>query len=184
MGNTPQDFDFADWFGNVGAPEESVDVYTRTDLIGEITALQRRISEADEASGAVGERSLEDEMSDEEAKLAELLEAFQLSRVTFYLRGLSQEERIFIRKAHEASGQPDHAFALRCVAKSVVALRRPGTDRTPTTLRLGDIEKLHRQLGEGQMSSLFQAYQQATSGVPQVDADFLLRRSGQGDSPE
>lgn len=184
MGNTPQDFDFADWFGNVGAPEESVDVYTRTDLVGEITALQRRISEADEATEAVGERSLEDEMSPEEEKLAELLEAFQLSRVTFYLRGLSQEERISIRKAHEASGQPDHAFALRCVAKSVVALRRPGTDRTPTTLRLGDIEKLHRQLGEGQMANLFQAYQQATSGVPQVDADFLLRRSGQGDSPE
>lgn len=184
MGNTPQDFDFADWFGNVGAPEESVDVYTRTDLVGEISALQRRLSEEDAAADAVGERSLEDPMSAEEEKLAELLEAFRLSRVTFYLRGLSQEERIAIRKAHEASGQPDHAFSLRCVAKSVVALRRPGTDRTPTKLRLGDIEKLHRQLGEGQMAKLFNAYLQATNGVPQVDADFLLRRSGQGDSQE
>lgn len=179
---SPQEFDFADWFGDIGVPEESVDVFTRADLVGEIQNLQRRIEEHDAAQQV--ERSLSDEMSDEEARLAELLEEFNAGRVTFYLRGLTQDERNEIREAHEEAGERNEAFALRCVAKSIVGVRRFGKDRVKATMSLPHVTKLHHQLGEGQMAKLFQAYQQATNGVPFVDADFLLRRSGQGDIEE
>lgn len=179
---TPETFDFADWFGDVGVPEESVDVFTRTDLVGEINALQRAIQEADQASAV--EKSLGDEMDEQEARLAELLQAFSDSKVTFFLRGLTQDERNSIRKAHEASRQSDHEFSLRCISRSVVGLRRRGGEREKVTLSLSHVKKLHNQLGEGQTAALFKAFQQATSGVPMVDADFLLRRSGQENTEE
>lgn len=176
MTKNANNFDFTEWFGDANVPEESVDVFTATHLVGEINALQRRIADNDAVADV--ERSLSDEMSDVEEELAALLQQFADSRRTFYLRGLDQAARRDIRKAHEASGQPDEDFALRCVAASTVALRKPGGERTPLKLTLSTVQKLHKQLGEGQMSQLFEGYMQATSGIPNVDADFLLRRSG------
>lgn len=179
---TPETFDFADWFGNKGVPEESVDIYTRTDLVGEINRLQRAIEENDRVNAV--ERSLGDEMDEEETRLAELLDEYTASKVTFYLRGLTQDERNSIRKAHEASREGDEHFPVRCVAKSIVALKRPGQERTKASMSVTHVRKLHRQIGDGQMARLFQTYQQVTSGVPIVDADFLLRRSGPEDTEE
>lgn len=180
---TPADFDFTDWFGDVGHPEESHDVFTRTDLVGEIGALQRQIAEEDRVNVSL-ERGLGDEMSPTEARLAELLQMFADSKRTFFLRGLSPEERTAIRKAHDASGRGDEDFPERCLSASIVAVQRPGGERTAIKLTLSAVQKLHRQLGDGQMANLFRTYQQVTSGVPAVDADFLLRRSGQADTAE
>lgn len=182
MTKTPEKFDFAEWFGNEHVPEVSVDVFTATHLVGEITALQRRIADNDAVAGV--ERSLADEMGEDEAALAALLQEFADSRRTVYLQGLDQDDRTAIRKAHEASGKPDHDFALRCVARSVVAMKKPGEERQRVQLNLSTVQKLHRQLGEGQMAQLFEGYQQATSGIPNVDADFLLRRSGRDSTEE
>lgn len=182
MTKTPETFDFTEWFGNEHVPEVSVDVFTATGLVGEITALQRRIAENDTVADV--DRSLGDEMSDEEEQLAALLQEFADSRRTVYLQGLDQDARTAIRKAHEASGKGDQDFALRCVAASVVAMKKPGGKRQDMRLNLSTVQKLHRQLGEGQMSQLFQGYQQATSGIPTVDADFLLRRSGRESTGE
>lgn len=178
---TPETFDFADWFGGADAPEESVDIFTATNLVGEIGRLQRQIEENDRVTAAE-ERGLGDEMTDEEQELAVLLEQFLASKRTVFIRGLDQDERTKIRKAHEASRQPDEEFALRCLSAAIVALQKPGGDRTPTRLTLSAVKKLHRQIGEGQMARLFETYQQATAGLPNVDADFLLKRSGQGDT--
>lgn len=181
----PKTFDFSDWFGDVDAPEESCDVFTATNLLGEIGALQRQIEENDRASSVdPSEKSLEDESSPEEERLAELLEKFLASKRTVFIRGLDQQERNAIRKAHEASRQPDDDFANRCLAAAIVAMKKPGQDRQPVRMTVGLVKKLHRQLGEGQMTELFRTYQNATSAVPQVDADFLLRRSGQGATEE
>lgn len=182
MTKKPETFNFSEWFGGGDVPEVSVDVFTATHLVGEITALQRRITDNDAVAAA--ERSLADDMDEDEAALAQLLQEFADSRRTFYLRGLDQDARTAIRKAHEASRQPDGDFALRCVAASTAALRKPGGERTPLKLTLSTVKKLHKQLGEGQMAQLFEGYQQATSGIPNVDADFLLRRSGQGNTEE
>lgn len=181
---TPDKFDFADWFGNADAPEESCDIFTATHLVGEINALQRQIEEDDRGAEGVTERTLSAEMSPDEERLAELYTEFLASKRTVFIRGLDQSERRDIRKAHEASGQPDEDFALRCLSKAIVALKRPGQPRTDTRITLGAMHKLHRQIGEGQMALLVETYQNATSAVPQVDADFLRRRSGQGDTEE
>lgn len=176
--NTAEDFDFAEWFGDAGVPEESIDVFTRADLVGEISALQRTIQENDQVD-LVEEKSLGDEMSPEEERLAELLQLFADSKRTFYIRGLSGGQLKTIRKQHETSGRDATDFVERCLSASIVGLRRPGGDRTKVTLNLSNIQKLHTQLGDGQFAEMFKTYQQATSGVPVVDADFLHRRSGQ-----
>lgn len=176
------DFDFGEWFGNETAPEESHDVFTATGLVGEINALTRQIEEDDR--GRDVEASLGDEASEAEERLAELLKEFLASKLTVYIRGLQPGERIAVRKAHEASGRPDQDFAERCLAASIVGLRKAGQERTPVSLSLSAVQKMHKQLGDGQMAELFKTYQQATGGVPTVDADFLLRRSGPGSTEE
>lgn len=178
----PNDFDFADWFGDADVPEESCDVFTGTNLVGEINALQRQIEEDDRARDV--EASLGEEMSPAEEKLAGLLEEYLASKRTVFIKGLTQGERTKLRGQHEASKSGDEDFPRRCLSASIVALRRPGGQRTPTKLTLGAVEKLHAQIGDGQMTKLFQTYQQATSGIPAVDADFLLRRSGPANTEE
>ena len=39
-------------------------------------------------------------------------------------------------------------------------------------------------VGDAQIEVLFNAYRQATSGLPTVDADFLLKRSGPANTQE
>ena len=174
--NTPDTFDFAEWFGDENVPEESRDVFTGAHLVGEINALQRQIEEDDR--GAPLERSIGDEMSEDEERLAGLLQEFADSKRTLYMRGLTPGQLRSIRKAHEASHQDDEDFVHRCIAASVVAIRTPKGKRTPVSLSLSGVQKLERQIGSGQIALLFKTYQQVTAGVPTVDADFLLRRSG------
>lgn len=176
------DFDFAEWIGDGNVPEESVDIFTATNLVGEITALTRQIEEDDR--GRDVEPSLTDEASPGEERLAQMLTEYLASKRTVYIKGLTPGERAAIRKAHEASGRPDEDFPERCLSASIVAMRRPHGERTPVNLSLSAIQKMHRQIGDGQMASLFRTYQQATSGIPTVDADFLLRRSGPASTEE
>lgn len=186
MTKTPaaDNFDFAEWFGDA-TPEESHDVFTRTDLVGEINRLTRQIEEDDRAAvESGGEKGLGEEATPDEEKLAELLEEFMASKRTIYLRGLTQDERNKLRKQHEASGNGPEDWPRRCLSASIVAMRKPGEPRRPTKLTYGAVVKLHAQLGEGQTADLFKKYQQATSGIPTVDADFLQRRSGQGATEE
>lgn len=182
MSKNTEDFDFSEWFGNTTTPEESHDVFTATGLVGEINALTRQVQEDDRGRDVEG--SLGDDASDTEARLAELLKEFLASKLTVYIRGLQHGELIAIRRAHEASRKPDQDFALRCLAASIVGLRRAGGERTPVKMTLSAVEKMHKQIGEGQMAELFKTYQQATNGVPTVDADFLLRRSGPANTEE
>ncbi|MET4059945.1 hypothetical protein ABIB35_001490 [Arthrobacter sp. UYP6] len=179
----PNAFNFADWFGDANRPEESADVFTRNGLVGEINALQRQIEEDDRAADPEG--SLGDEaVSANEEKLAELLQEFLDSKVTVYVKALTPGERTSVRKAHEASKQPDEDFVIRILAASITALRKPGKERTPVSMSYGDILKLAEQIGDAQIEVLFNAYRQATSGLPTVDADFLLKRSGPANTPE
>ena len=179
----PNAFNFADWFGNTNRPEESADVFTRNSLVSEINRLQRQIEEDDRAADA--EASLGDEaVSPNEEELAELLQQFIDSKVTVYVKALTPGERTAIRKAHEASGQPDEDFTIRVLSASITALRKPGGTRTPANFSYGDVIKLVEQIGDAQIEVLFNAYRQATSGLPTVDADFLLKRSGPANTPE
>lgn len=173
----PNTFNFADWFGDAKRPEESADVFTRGALVGEINALQRQIEEDDRAADV--EASLGDETaSEQEERLAELLTQFLDSKVTVYVKALTPGERTAVRKAHDASRQPDEDFVIRILAASIIGLRKPGGERTPASLSYGDVLKLAEQIGDAQIEALFNAYRQATSGLPTVDADFLQRRSG------
>ncbi|WP_341394068.1 hypothetical protein [Arthrobacter sp. G119Y2] len=179
----PNAFNFADWFGDANRPEESADVFTRNSLVGEINRLQRQIEEDDRAADV--EASLGGEAaSANEENLAELLQQFVDSKITVYVKALTPGERTAIRKAHDASGQPDEDFTIRALSASITALRKPGGARTAANLSYGDVIKLVEQIGDAQIEVLFNAYRQATSGLPTVDADFLLKRSGPANTPE
>lgn len=179
----PNAFNFSDWFGDANRPEESADVFTRNSLVSEINRLQRQIEEDDRAADP--EASLGDEaVSANEKELAELLQQFVDSKVTVYVKALTPGERTAIRKAHEASGQPNEDFTTRVLSASITALRKPGGARTPANLSYSDVLKLIEQIGDAQIEALFNAYRQATSGLPTVDADFLLKRSGPANTPE
>lgn len=180
--STPQKFEFSEWFGDEDVPEASLDVFLATGMVGEIQALQRRIEEGDRVRDV--EASLADDQSDDEEALAALLQEFADSRVTVYIKGLTHNERRAIRKAHDASHQPDEDFPERCLASSIVALKKANGTREDVSMSLSAVQKLHKKVGDGQFAQLFQTYQQATSGIPHVDADFLLKRSGQANTQE
>lgn len=187
-----KNFDFKSWFGGASLPEESADVYTKGNLVGRINYLTRRLEEAQRVAAAgVEESSVGEENSTEEleSELVALLEEFNASRVTVYLRALEKPERVKLRKAHDAAQkggtEGDEGFVIRSVAASVVGLQAPGQEkRTDVRMSVGQVKELYSKIGEAQMAHLFQAQQTATNAIPHVSADFLQKSSGPDAGPE
>lgn len=186
ISNEANTFNFQDWFGGATLPRESADVYTKGNLVGRINYLTRRIEEAQRVAaaapeeGALGEENSVEAMTEE---LIALLEEFNASRVTVYLRALEPTERRKVRKAHDAAlkskTEGDEGFVIRMVAASIVALQAHGQDdETPASFTVPQVKELYTKIGEAQMALLFQAQQQATNAAPRVSADFLPKPSG------
>ena len=179
---TPETFNFDDWFSDAKRPEESVDVYTRADVVSRLSELRRRIEEAqqiadaDAHEAAIGEASPATEL---EAEYVDLLQTFADSRVTFFVQALTQTERRRIRQRNNERDNGDNGeFVHRMIAEAIVGVRRGNGERIPATLTLNQVRDLYDRIGDPQHGELFEAVQQASNGLPEVSADFLHEHSG------
>lgn len=180
---TPGEFNFEGWLQNAQLPERSALVYQRADVLSELADLKRRIELEDRV--ASDERSAaEADLSPLEKEYESLLQTFSKSALTVYVRALTEEElQAQRKKTEERTKDMDHlkaneqfGYDLLCLA--IVAVKPAGGKRTPVTLTRDQVEDLRKAIGDTQVTEILRARMTAQSAVPDVDADFLQRRSG------
>lgn len=184
-------FDVEGWLQDAHMPEESADVYKRADVIGELSALRRKIEVAREASaGAEKTADNVDQVTPLEAKYEELLETFSGSQLTIYVRALGPEEKQALRAAHEEACkdmpplEKNERYGYDLMAAAITAVRPFEGERQDVTWSPEQVKKIVNTIGSMQMQLLLDAYQTAQSAVPSVDADFLRKPSGEETGPE
>jgi hypothetical protein len=184
---TPEEFDFADWFADANLPEQSADIYTNAAILSDLAELQRRIDvevkvqDAEKTAGSPAKDRLEDEY-------VKLAQRFADSKITVYVRALTGTERKEIRAAHDkalkASIETDAGFVFRCLAASIVGLKKADGERKPAKFTQAEVEDLYARIGDAQIQAIHNAQLTATNGMPSVDADFLRKLSGPESGPE
>lgn len=184
--STPVGFDVDAWLEDSKLPEESTVVYKRADVVAELTNLKHLIDleKSTAHERAAGETS---NLAQLQAKYHQLLETFGDSALTIYVRAVTPDEKLELRKQNDAvtekakldPTQSNRDYAARLLARAVVATKLPAAEeRTPVTWAPETIKKLEDKLGTTQMTQVMAAYQTAQNAMPAVDADFLPRASG------
>lgn len=188
---TAAEFNLDDWATDANLPEESVDVYKRADVVGELSALKRQITLHREAFSGEKTAGEESGLAVLEARYAELVETFGHSMLTIYIRALTTDELYEVRQASDERTKgmepkrQNAEFGFDLLAAAIIAVRPIGEDeRTTVRWDTHKIKQLEKAIGGAQMSLLLQARQIAQNAVPTVDADFLLRPSGSEDGQE
>lgn len=183
MSESPETFDIEAWLTDANLPEESVTVYKRADVISELSDVKRRIEVEDHA--AKGEQTAGNKVLRAlEKRYAELLDTFNKSALTVYVRALTPDELRELREESKAAseGKTDSEqktdFGYRLIAKSVVGIQPLKGKRVPASFTLSTVLGLAKTIGTAQTQLIHAAYNQVQNGLPVVDADFLLRRSG------
>jgi len=179
----PATFNLEDFLQDANLPQESATVYKRADVVAELTELKRRIELEDRVNA--------DERSSGEAALSPLeqayeaaLQTFSQSALTVYVRALTSDELRDLKASHEERtadlppAQQNLEFGYDVLAAAIVGVKPAGGERTATTFTVAQVKALKDGIGEVQTQLILAARQQAQNGVPTVDADFLLRRSG------
>jgi hypothetical protein len=180
----PAEFDVEEFLQDARLPEESVTVYKRPDVIAELSDLKRRIQledrlRTDEQSAA--EMSLTPLEQEYEA----LLQTFSRSAVTVYVRAIPDEEIAEQRKLTEerTKGMPPQdanlEFGYDLLARAIIGMKPAGGERKPVTFTPAKIKTLRKAIGDTQVDLILKARQIAQNAMPSVDADFLLRHSGE-----
>jgi len=170
MTDSPQDFDFDKWLDGADRPERAVTVYQKAGLIADLDALAEKIAHTDEdevdgpaMGGGVGK------LRSEYAKLAK---EFHDSALTIRVQSLTEMERGEIGKAN-----PDldaNTLGAAVFAKAI----------TSPKITTAQVVKLEKTIGPAQFQRIADAFQAACYAAPQVSADFLPKRSTQGDGGE
>jgi hypothetical protein len=180
----PAEFDFEEFLSDARLAEESVTVYKRADVIAELSDLKRRIQLEDRANG--GERAASEEaLTPLEQEYKALLETFSESALTIYVRALTDEELREQRKLTEERTKelpPQDAnleFGYDLLARSIIAMKSARGERKPVTFNASKVKTLRKAIGDTQVDMILKARQMAQNAMPSVDADFLLRRSGE-----
>lgn len=180
----PAAFDVEAWLTDAALPEESATVYKRPDVVAELSDLKRRIdietraSDAEQSAAAKRPATLEREYE-------ELLRTFSSSALTVYVRALTDDELTAVRADFEAGPGKDltggaHSLELGYwgLAKAITAVKPAGGERTPVAMTPEKVKAMRDAIGSVQMTLIVAARHAAQNGLPQVDADFLHKRSG------
>lgn len=185
---TPEEFDFNDWFANANLPESSADVFTRADLLGELKDLERRIKNEAAVKDAEASAAATSALTDLQAQYVARAREFMDSKITVYVQAILGTERTSIRAAHDKaqkeSQEPDAGFVQRIVAASIIGMKKADGERKPARLTFEQVQDLTGKLGEMQIKAIYDAQATATNSIPHVDADFLRKLSGPADGPE
>lgn len=180
----PATFDLDAWATDANLPEESADVYKRADVIGELSALQRKIAIRRDA--AKGEKTAkgDKELTEMERRHTELVETFTGSKLTVFVRALTSDELEDIREAHEErtkgmdSKRANREFGFDLLSAAIISVQPAGEERYDVRWDVHTIKRLEKAIGPAQLTEILNARQYAQNAVPTVDADFLHRSSG------
>lgn len=179
----PATFDVEGWLTDAALPEESATVYKRPDVVAELTELKRRIEiesrakEIEQTAGSKRAGMLEKEYE-------KLLHTFSDSALTVYVRALSPDEMKILRTAHEErtkgmdSNTANAEYGFDLLAAAITAVKPAGGERVKARFTPAKVKAMEEAIGGTQMTTILAARQQAQNGLPVVDADFLLKRSG------
>lgn len=185
---TPEEFDFNDWFGDANLPEASADIFTQANLLSELSDLERRIKNEAAVKEAEPTAASKSRLSELENEYVQLAQQFTDSKVTVYVRALPSSDRKNVRAAHDEAqkrdGESDAGFVQRIVAASIIGMKKAGEERKPASLSFEQVKDLTEKLGDMQIKAIFDAQATATNGIPRVDADFLRKLSGPADGQE
>jgi len=180
----PATFDLDAWATDASLPEESADVYKRADVIGELSALQRKIAIRREAFKGEKTANGDKELTEMERRHTELVETFAGSKLTVFVRALTSDELADLREAHDKATQdmdPQRAnkeFGFDLLAASIISVQPAGEERYDVRWDTHMIKRLEKAIGPAQMTEILNARQYAQNAVPTVDADFLRKSSG------
>lgn len=188
----PETFDIDEWLVDAALPEESVDVYKRPDVIGELSEVKRRIEElqdagdpAEQTAGGVSERTKL------ERRYTDLLNTFGNSRLTIYLSAIPKATLRDMRVAHDArveSGEITKEldgieFGWLVLSESIVGVKSGDAERRGVHWSVDQVKKIAKKIGDVQIVELTKAQRVAQNAIPEVDADFLLSASGTSKEP-
>lgn len=180
----PTTFDLDAWATDAGLPEESADVYKRADVVGELSALQRKIAIRHDAAKGEKTANGDKELTDLERRYDELVETFTGSKLTVFVRAITSDELNDLREEHEKvtkNWEPlrrNKEFGFLLLSKAIVSVQPAGGERHDVRWSLHQIKQLEKAIGPAQMTEILNAREYAQNAVPTVDADFLHRSSG------
>lgn len=164
---SPEDFNLDDWLLDAKRPERSVKVYKRADLLAELDELERQIEQEERAG------NVDDSLSSGKTKLIrryqELAQQFSASALTITVRGLLTEEMSEIATQGQKNKWPLHVTGINMIAKAIVS---PAID-------LQGVYKLEKVIGSAQIGRVAAIVNEVSNTMPQVNAGFLQRFSGQ-----
>lgn len=180
----PATFDLDSWATDASLPQESADVYKRADVVGELSALQRKIAVRRDA--AKGEKTAggDKELTEMERRYDELVETFTGSKLTVFVRAITSDELADIRAAHDERTkgmEPSRAnkeFGFDLLAAAIISVQPIGGERYDVCWDVHQVKRLEKAIGPAQMTEILNARQYAQNAVPTVDADFLHKSSG------
>jgi hypothetical protein len=171
MSVTPQDFDFDAWLDGAERPQRAVTVYQKAGLIAELDALEDQILAADD-EGESQERGLSEQSESQRltAEYQRLAQQFHASALTIKVQGHDEEEKRNLAAANK--GNEDIAYIVLADA-----IKFP-------SVTAEQVKRLAAKIGEVQFAQILTAYHQASTELPAVSADFLLKRSTPDDGGE
>lgn len=187
----PNDFNIDDWITGARAPQESVVIYQRPDVLADITRLQNEIRDAKAAEDLeeITERPLAwvSEVDRLTMEYRKALELFNDSRLVVYVQALTDEVRqsvfdevkaLYTTEELESVDPEDKVnvdLGQRLLARSVVGVRRnDDTETRPIQFTIESISRFASAIGPAQWSAVVQAYNTAQNRYPAPSADFLL----------
>lgn len=168
---TPQDFDLDAWLDDADRPERSVTVYQKAGLIADLDRLAEQIQNAAEDEDVDGP-SMGGGVGKLRAEYAKVAAQFHESALTVRVAGHGDEE-----KRDFATANPD--LAPSELGRVVLADAIKAPKITPE-----QVKRLEKKIGPAQFGLILNAYHQASTELPSVSADFLPKRSTQGDGGE
>jgi len=163
----PATFDLNAWIGGVTPTVRAVTLYQRTDLLGEVDALQRELRIAESIPDE--DRGMTDEGPETiRRRLEQVAREFEASALTVKVQGRSDPHREQITKRLKKQGIDDpREVNLHQLADAVV---EPAGMTVEFLRHLGDV-------AEAQLKLLFAAASLASFEAPRVDVPFSSRSS-------
>lgn len=167
MTETPQEFDLDAWIDGADRPSRAVTVYQKAGLIADLDRLAERISNADETEDVDGP-SMGGGVGKLRAEYQRIAQQFHDSALTIKVQGHSDEE-----KREFLADQPE-GVVYRVLADAITSPKATAEQ----------VKRIEKKIGPAQFGLILSAYQQASTEIPAVSADFLPKSSTRGDGGE
>ena len=187
-------FDMEAWLFDADLPQQSATVFKAGRLPAEAGALKEAIQiergQLDQESSAAETSKL----AKLEARYAAVLQEWVASKITVYVTAIPKEKIREMRAANTIATEgmdpavSNELFGYDLLAAAIIGIAEPGKEYVDENgkpfpygkvkLKTNQLRGMEKKIGATQMQLIIAARQTAQSGLPDVDADFLLESSG------